>query len=167
MSRRPPDDGARDIVPMTPGPDSLAGPALEGDRLEIPLVILSALEATDTRVHDFLTRLAGGPIWQDQSVRSAGGEIDIQAYLAPEGLRCVVRLGDGIWYHHPLETLHVWGMPLPHIDRDVAVPLACILSHDLLDTLPIMALAVTYLNARNPELGTCIRVDMPQFRVRL
>jgi hypothetical protein len=167
VSRLPRDDGARDIVPLTPGPTPLPGPAFDGDRLEVPLVILAALEATDTRVHDFLARLAGGPIWQDQSIRSADGEIDIQAYLAPEELRCVIRVGAGIWYHHPLEMMHVWGMPLPHIDRDVAVPLACILPHGLLDTLPIMALAATHLNARNPELGTCILVDMPQFRVRL
>lgn len=167
MSRRPPDDGAGDIVPMTPGPGPLPRPAFEGDRLELPLVILAALEATDTRVHDFLARLARGSIWQDQSIRSAGGEIDIQAYLAPEGLRCVIRLGAGIWYHHPLETLHVWGMQLPHIDRDAAIPLACILPHGLLDTLPVMVLAATNLNARRPGLGTCLRIDMPRLGVVL
>ncbi|GAA0671723.1 hypothetical protein FHT00_001848 [Sphingomonas insulae] len=153
------------MVPLTPGPDPLPRHAFDGDRLELPIVILSALEAADTRLRAFLVRLASGAIWQDQSIRSADRELEIQAYLAPEGLRCVIRLAQGLWYHHPLETLHAWGMPLPAMRRGDAVPLASVLRHELLDTLPIMVLAVTHLNDRIPDLGTCIRVQMPRLRV--
>lgn len=162
MTRRPPFDDPRGITPLTPGPT--AAPGSEGDTLDLPILIPVALEATDTSVGAFLERLTHGSIWQDQSIRSKDGEVDIQAYLAPEGLRCVIRLGAGIWYHHPAETLHVLGMPLPHVD--VAVALACIMPHGLLDGLPIIARAATHLNAGRPDLGTCIRVDMPRLPVR-
>lgn len=166
MSRRPSGDDPRDIVPLTPGPAPPPGQAFESDRLEVPIVILSALEATGTRVHSFLARLADGPIWQDQSIRSADREIDVQAYLAAEGLRCVIRVGEGIWYHHPLEALHVWGMPLPQIRKGDPVPLTSVVRNVLLDNLPIMACAATHLNAGRPEFGTCIRVEMPRLLVR-
>lgn len=164
---RPPHSGPRGIVPLTPGPDPLAGQVFKGDRLDLPIVILSALEAADTRVYPFLARLASGAVWQDQSIRSADGGIDIQAYLAPDGLRCVVRLAPGVWYHHPLETLHLWGASLPTISRGQLVPLASVLRHELLDNLPITVSAATHLNAGRPELGTCLRVDMPVLTVTL
>lgn len=167
MSDRHPHDPSRGIVPLTPGPSPLPGQTFEGNRLDIPIVILAALEATGIRVHTFLARLALGAIWQDQSIRSKDGEIDIQAYLAHDGLRCVIRLGAGVWYHHPLETLHVWGMPLSHIDQDETVPLESILPHALLDTLPIMVIGITPLNTIRPDIGISLRVSMPEIPVDL
>ncbi|MBJ6121951.1 hypothetical protein [Sphingomonas mollis] len=160
MNGRPPFDDSPSIASPT------RGQAFEGDTLELPILIPAALEATGTRVRAFLERLTRGSIWQDQSIRSMDGGVDIQAYLAPEGLRCLIRLGAGVRYQHPGETLDVLGMPLPHIDRDMAVPLVHILPHRLLDGLPILACAATHLNAGRPEVGTSIRVDMPRLLVR-
>ncbi|WP_156351244.1 hypothetical protein [Sphingomonas sp. Leaf25] len=155
------------MVPLTPGPESLPGQAFEGDRLDMPVVIVSALGATGTRVEDFLARLVDGPIWQDQSIRSPDRKVDIQAYLAPEGLRCVIRLREGVWYHHAFGTLHVWGMPLPPVRTGEHIPLTHVLRHDMLDNLPIMVRAATELNARTAGLGTCLRVDMPMVTMAL
>jgi hypothetical protein len=163
------DDDRRDpsVAAVTRGPDPDHPLHFTGDHLDLPVVLVAALEATDTTVEVFAARLLHGAIWQDQSLRSPDRRIDIQAYLPPEGLRCVIRLERNIWYHHPLETLHVYGTPLPTIGQDEALPLACVLRHDLLDTLPIMVRAVTHLNARRPELGTCIRVEMPRRSIAL
>jgi hypothetical protein len=167
VSHRTPHDPSRGIVPLTPGPDPIANGTFDEDRLELPVVIVAALEATGTRVQDFIARLVEGPIWQDQSIRSADREVDIQAYLAPEGLRCVIRISEGVWYHHALGTLHVWGMPLPPVRTGKPIPLTDVLRHDMLDALPIMVRAATHLNARKPELGTCLRVEMPALNVTL
>ena len=167
MSHRPPHDPSRGIVPLTPGPDPLAGQASDGNRLDLPVVIVSALEATGTRLQDFLVRLAQGAIWQDQSIRSADGEIDIQAYLAPEGIRCVIRIGQSTFYHHPLGTFHIFGMPQPEMAIGDGIPFVFILPHELLDTIPIMATGMTPLNANRPDLGICIRVTMPRLEVHV
>ncbi|MBJ6122522.1 hypothetical protein JAO74_12045 [Sphingomonas sp. BT553] len=153
------------MVPLTPGPSSLSGQAFEGDRLDMPVVIVSALGATGTRVEDFLARLAEGPIWQDKSIRSTDREVDIQAYLAPEGLRCVIRLARNAFYHHPLGTLHVYGLRRPKISIGDGVPLHSILPDDLLDTIPIMVIGITPLNIIRPDIGISLRVTMPRIQV--
>lgn len=168
MTRRTIDD-RRDasVAAVTPGPDSSLRVQSEGDRIDLPAVLVSALEASGTAVHRFLDRLRQGSIWQDESIRSADGDIEIQAYLAPEGLRCLIRIGRSAFYHHPLGTFHAHGMLRPGIDIGDGVPLACILPHDLLDTIPIMVTEITHLNAIRPDLGICIRVTMPGIGVAL
>ena len=168
MTSRSDDDGRATVVAaVTRGPERDASHRFTGDNLDLPILLVAALEATGITLDAFIARLRHGAIWQDQSLRSADRRVDIQAYLPPEGLRCVIRVAENIWYHHPLETLHVWSMPLPLIGKGEAVPLARVLQHDLLDPLPITVRAVTHLNARKPELGTCIRVQMPRVRMGL
>lgn len=153
------------VAAVTPGP--AFGPQVPspGDRVELPAVLVGALEATGTSIEGFLDRLRLGSIWQDEAIRSANLEIEIQAYFPPEGLRCVIRIGRSIYYHHPLRTFHALGMLLPTIDVGDGVPLACILPHEMLDTIPIRATRVTPLNAIRPDLGICIRVAMPMIEV--
>lgn len=165
MSRRPPEDATRGMVPLTPGPGSFSGQAFEGDRIELPVVIVSALGATGTRVGDFLARLAEGPIWQDQSIRSTDREVDIQAHLAPEGLRCVIRIGRNAFYHHPSGTLHVFGLQRPKVSIGDGVPLQSILSVQLLDTIPIMVIGIMPQNRIRPDIGISLQVTMPRIQV--
>lgn len=165
MTRRT-DDDRRDasVAAVTQGPDTARGLRFTGHHLDLPILLVAAVEATDTTVEAFIARLRREAIWQDQSLRSADRDIDIQAYLAPEGLRCVIRIGRTIWYHHPLETIHIYGNSLPGIGAGEVFPLTRILRHDLLDTLQIVVRNVAQLNTRQPELGTCLWVDMPQLR---
>ena len=166
MTRRT-TDNRRDapVAAVTPGPASGAHVPSADGHVDVPAVLVTALEATGTSMEEFFNRLRRGSIWQDEAIRSADREIEIQAYLPPEGLRCVIRIGRSIYYHHPLRTFHVFGMLLPTIDINDGVPLACILPHDLLDTIPITATRITNLNAIRPDLGICIRVAMPAIEV--
>jgi hypothetical protein len=163
------DDDRRNasVAAVTQGPDTDRRLRFTGDHLDLPILLAAAVEAADTTVEAFIARLRREAIWQDQSLRSADRKIDIQAYLAPEGLRCVIRVAENIWYHHPLETLHVWLMHLPTVERSATVPLTRLVRHDLTDPLPIVVRSLTYLNARKPELGTCLRLDMPRVSVAL
>jgi hypothetical protein len=168
MTRRPIDD-RRDapVAAVTPGPATNHRIRFGGDRLELPAIVVAALDAAGTGIHHFLNRLQQGSIWQDSSIRSEDGEIDIQAYLAREGLRCVIRIGRGMWYHHPLGTLHSFGMRPPEIGVGENVPLICILQHELLDAIPITVTGWALLNSSKPQLGVCVHVTMPTISVDL
>lgn len=162
MTRRTIDD-RRDagLAAVTPGPASgFHSPSASG-HVELPAVLVRALEAAGISVEAFLDRLARGAIWQDQAIRSADREIEIQAYLPPEGLRCLIRIGRSIYYHHPLRTFDVDRMRMPEIDVGDGIPLACILPHEMLDTIPIVVTRLTPLNAERPDIGICISVTMP------
>ena len=166
MTRRT-DGDRRDasVAAVTQGPDTDRRLRFTGDHLDLPILLVAAVEATDTTVEAFIARLRREAIWQDQSLRSADRDIDIQAYLAPEGLRCVVRFGRTIWYHHPLETLHIYGLPLP--TAPAGVPLASIVKHPLLDSVPVMVTRMRHLNATKLDLGICMKVAMPLVRASL
>lgn len=166
MTRRTDDDRRNaSVAAVTQGPDTDRLLRFTGDHLDLPILLVAAVEATDTTIESFIARLRREAIWQDQSLRSADRDMDIQAYLAPEGLRCVVRFGRTIWYHHPLETLHIYGLPLPPDLADSDVPLASIVKHPLLDSVPIMVTGMRDLNAKKQDLGICMNVAMPQVRV--
>ncbi len=152
----------RGAAAVTPGPDCRDRPRYAGSHLELPVILVEALAASGTSADDFLRRLVGGSIWQDEAIHSPGGDVEIQAHLGREGLRCVVRLGSHCWYHHPAKALHVFGMELPATAMTLReVPLASIVAHDLLDPLDIRAVALRELNPSKPDLGICIYLDMP------
>ncbi|MBY9061344.1 hypothetical protein K7957_00155 [Sphingomonas yunnanensis] len=169
MTRRTIDDRP-DASPaaVTPGPGRSGASRFRGDRVDLPVILVTALEATSTDVGVFLNRLVRGSIWQDQAIRSDDGATAIQAYLAREGLRCVVDLGGGCWYHHPADVLHVFGEELPVAVvamRDV--PLTSILRHPLLDGMELVVRRIALLNPRYPQLGIAIEVHMPTRPVQL
>lgn len=168
MTRRTFDD-RRDtaVAAVTPGPASSPHVPTGGDRVDLPAVLVVALEAAGTSIADFLHRLGRGSIWQDEAIRSVDREIEIQAYLPPEGLRCMIRIGRSIYYHHPLRTFHVHGMLLPAVDVGDGVPLNCILPHRLLDTIPIRVTRIRHLNSITSDLGICIHVSMPTVSIVL
>ncbi len=168
MTRRPIDD-RRDapVAAVTPGPATDRRIRFVGDQLELPAIVVAALDAAGTGIDQFLDRLQRGSIWQDSSIQSADGEIEIQAYLAREGLRCVIRIRRSIWYHHPLQTLHVYGMLPPAIGSGDHVPLARVLQHELLDAIPIMSTGWALLNSFESQLGICVHVAMPTISVSL
>lgn len=168
MTRRPIDD-RRDapVAAVTPGPVSGSRFPSASGHVELPAVLVRALEATGTSIERFLDRLRQGSIWQDEAIRSADREIEIQAYLPADGLRCVVRIGRSIYYHHPLRTFHVYGMLLPAIDVGDGISLGSILPHALLDTIPIVATGITSLNSHKADIGVCIRVTMPSTNVEI
>ncbi len=153
--------GAR-VAAVTPGPDPRRS-RYDQDSVDLPVILVAALSATGTTVDAFFARLAKGAIWQDQAIRSPDGEIVIQAYLAPDGLRAVVQIGNESWYHHPFDTIHAYGL-LPSAEamttRDV--PLAAVLQHPLLAPLQIIARSTVALNSDKPELGVSIAVDVPR-----
>lgn len=99
--------------------------------------------------------------------QSADGEIDIQAYLARDGLRCLIRIGRSIFYHHPLQVINAYGMRPPEIRAGEHVPLACILQHELLDPVPITVTSWVHLNSFKSQLGIRVHVAMPTISVSL
>lgn len=146
-------------------PDAAAGGVRTG-HLDMPVVLLAALDATGTSVDAFLARLQRGSIWQDQAIRSADGSIVIQASLAHDELRAVVQIGKATWYHHPSDTIHAWGVVLPATTMAIRdVPLKAILRHPLLDPLDVRVRAIRNLNTTRPDLGVGIRLNVPIFRV--
>lgn len=165
MTRRIMNDrGDRPVVEVTPGPDRRPVRCFAEDRIELPIILVAALEATGTGVDRFLERLQRGSIWQDQSIGSADGEIDIQAHLAPEGLRCVVRIGKHKWYHHPLDALHAFGVEMPATDDG---GLAILELDPLLNTLPLKIRHMRTLNDAKPDLGACLYLIVPRISFAL
>lgn len=158
--------GAR-VAAVTQGPCRIRS-RYERDSVDLPVILVAALSATGTTVEAFLVRLAKGPIWQDQAIRSSDGDIVIQAYLAPDGLRAVVQIGKDSWYHHPLDTIHAYGSPPSAKAMMVRyVPLAAVLRHPLLDPLQIIARSVVALNSDKPDLGFAITLDVPRIAYAL
>lgn len=148
-------------------PDAASGGVRTG-HVDMPVVLLAALDAAGTSVDAFLARLARGSIWQDQAIRSADGSIVIQASLAHDELRAVVQLGKATWYHHPSDTIHAWGVLLPAtIMATQDVPLTAILQHPLLDPLTVRVRALRDLNATRPGLGVSIRLSVPAMTTSL
>jgi hypothetical protein len=168
MTSHPIDD-RRDtpVAAVTPGPATNHRIRFGGDHLELPVVILAALDVAGTGVDHFLDRLQQGSIWQDSSIKSADGEIDIQAYLARDGLRCLIRIGRSIFYHYPLQVINAYGMHPPEIRAGEHVPLACILQHELLDPVPITVTSWVHLNSFKSQLGIRVHVAMPTISVSL
>lgn len=147
-------------------PQDAASGGVRSGHVDMPVVLLAALDAAGTSVDVFLARLARGSIWQDQAIRSADGSIVIQASLAQDELRAVVQIGRTTWYHHPSDTIHAWGVMLPATimaTRDV--PLRMILRHPLLDPLPVRVRAVRDLNTARPSLGVSIHLAVPALTV--
>lgn len=140
-------------------PDAASGGVRTG-HVDMPVVLLAALDATGTPVDAFLARLARGSIWQDQAIRSADGSIVIQASLAHDELRAVVQIGRLAWYHHPDDYLDVFGADMPDVEG--ACPATRIIGHDLLDQLPVRVTSVGLLQPRKPDLGVRLRLDVPR-----
>jgi len=165
--RPPPGSGDRRgarVAAVTPGPDR-RGSRFTGDAVDLPVILIVALAAANTSVEAFIARLARGSIWQDQAIRSADRQIVIQAHLAPEGLRAVVQIGEAIWYHHPLDTIHAYGITAADAGKAAGnVGLSSILRHPLLDHLKMDARTIVSLNNRNPDLGVSIALDVPRVR---
>ncbi|WP_343528587.1 hypothetical protein [Sphingomonas sp.] len=146
-------------------PDAASGGVRHG-HIDLPVVLLAALDAAGTSVEAFLARLERGSIWQDSAIRSADRAVVIQAYLAPDGLRAVVQIGNATWYHYPSDKIHAWGVVLPATimaTRDV--PLKAILRHPLLDPLPLCVRAIRDLNTTQSTLGVSIQLDVPALTV--
>ncbi|MES3057402.1 MULTISPECIES: hypothetical protein [unclassified Sphingomonas] len=154
----------RPVAAVTPGPDRRPVRRFEEDRIELPIILVAALEETGTGVDRFLERLQRESIWQAESIRSADGEIDIQAHLAPEGLRCVVRIGKDKWYHHPLDALHAFGLEMPATDDG---GLAILELDPLLNALPLKIRYMRTLNDAKPGLGTCLYLIVPRISFAL
>jgi hypothetical protein len=66
-------------------------------------VVLAALDPARIEVADFLTGLWRGSIWQGQAIRSAGGRMIAEAFLATDVLRSVVRDEQFAWYHQAVD----------------------------------------------------------------
>ncbi len=160
---RPPYNDRRDftVAAVTPGPDE-SEPRFTGSIIELPIILAAALAAAEMSIEAFTLRLSKGSIWRDGAITSADRTVVIQAYLAPDGLRAVVQIGESAWYHHPLDTLHLFGAMLPAATMAVRnVPLATVLHHPLLDPLQIGVRSIRELNAIRPGLGISIRLEVP------
>lgn len=160
---RPPYDDRRDftVAAVTPGPDETE-PRFTGSIIELPIILAAALAAAKTSLEAFISLLSKGSIWQDGAIRSVDRTVVIQAYLAPDGLRAVVQIGESAWYHHPLDTLHLFGVMLPATTMSVRdVPLISVLHHPLLDPLQIGVRAIRELNTIRPDLGVSMRLVVP------
>lgn len=142
-------------------PDAASGGVRTG-HLDMPVVLLAALDAAGISVDAFLARLTRGSIWQDQAIRSADGSIVIQAYSAPDNLRCVVQIGQLAWYHHPGDYLDVFGADMPDVKG--GEPPSRIIGHDLLDQLPVRVMSAGLLRPRKPDFGVRFRLDVPRIR---
>lgn len=163
----PPSNDRRDftVAAITPGPDE-GEPHFTGSTIELPIILVAALAAAETSLAAFISRLSKGSIWQDGAIRSADRTVVIQAYLAPDGLRGVVQIGKSAWYHHPLDTLHLFGVMLPAATMVVRdVPLTSVLRHPLLDPLQIGVSTIRELNTARPDLGVSMRLVVPTITV--
>lgn len=172
MSRRASTFDRRSIVraaaAVTPGPSDMGGSQFPGRHIDLPVILVQALSAAGTGVDQFLDRLVKGAIWQDDAIRAADGGIVIQAHLAREGLRCVVQIGSQCWYHHPLDTLHLYGAAWPATVMALRdLPLAAIMRHPVLDDSGVQLLKIGQLNHFAPDLGVCIHLDVPVTTVML
>lgn len=158
----------RAAAAVTPGPTDMGRSRYDGRHLDLPVILVQALSAAGTSVDQFLDRLVKRAIWQDEAIRAADGAIVIQAHLAREGLRCVVQIGSQCSYHHPLDTLHLFGVTWPATVMALRdLPLAALMRHPVLDHPDVQLLKIGQLNSFAPDLGVCIHLDVPVTTVML
>jgi len=135
------------------------------EQIDIPIVVLAALDAARTPVEAFLARLKRGSIWQDQAIRSSDGHVSIEAHLWRDGLRCAIRIGSA-WYHHPASVLQLWHVRLPATVlalRDV--PASALLADPLFSDERIRVRSLDWLNRSDPDMGVVLRLQMPSERM--
>lgn len=139
---------------------------VEAGGLELPLLLVRALEELRLTPSAFAERLIEGSVWQDQAIRSTDGRVSIEAHLWRDGLRCAVRIGDA-WFHHPAGVLHLWHIQLPATVLALrSVPASVILADPLFDDERIQARSLDWLNASDPDMGVGMRLLMPSEPVR-
>lgn len=166
MTSNPPPDRRNVTVATVASGSSRSNTRVNGNVLELPIILVAALSAENATIDAFVTRLVQRSMWQDEAVPCDDEKVAIQAFIAGERLRSLIRIGRSIWYQHPHDTIHIYGCAFPvaaMCAQDVA--LTAILRHPVLDPLPIRVLAVREMNPAKIGLGISIHVEVPTVSV--
>ncbi len=134
----------------------------EGDLLELPIVLVTALAECDVPLASFIDRVQRGSLWQDEAIRSSDRRIVVQAHLAAEGLRAIVQIGEKAFYHVSAATLHVFDLVLPStvlVVRDLEA--SCLLDDPLFRLLGVRIRKMKPLDHLDPGMGTTRLLHVP------
>ena len=147
-------------VPIASGQS--AGSEMTSGGIELPIVVVAALETLGVTIPTFLDHLWAESTSQDVVFSGPETGISVEAHLGDCGFSCAIKLARMCWYHRPGDKIHLFCIELPDtVLAATDLPITAVVDHHLLTDPRIVVRNIGYLNAALPGIGIRLRLAMP------